>query len=181
MVKPPLNKVYCVRKDLTDMTNITDLGTDSILDVDGLNVHGPRDGFVVRNGTYSLVIYVHPDEPYLPSSVDWFFQNGALVYRRGNESNPNPIQKNNSKLPQGGSNDDAYWLDLPCDSSSQDIVKKESLQDASTYFHVKPIFDGILIDIIIWVFYPFNGGARAKLEFINLSLGKLVEHMNMSP
>lgn len=200
-VKPPLDKVHCVRKDFTDTTNITDSGTGSVLYLDGLNVRNSMDGFVVRNGSvaslkgnlsnsmpnlnqiralieaYSPVIYFHPDEPYLPSSVDWFFQNGALIYRRGNESNPNPVQKNGSNLPQGGSNDDAYWLDLPRDGSSQDRVKKGSLQDASAYFHVKPISGGVFTDIAIWVFYPFNGGARAKVEFINLSLGKLGEHV----
>ncbi|KAI3495622.1 hypothetical protein L1887_37967 [Cichorium endivia] len=200
-VKPPLDKVHCVRKDLTDTTNITDPVTDGVLYLDGLNVRNSMDGFVVRNGSvaslkgnlsnsmpnlnqiraliqaYSPVIYFHPDEPYLPSSVDWFFQNGALIYRRGNESNPNPVQKNGLNLPQGGSNDDVYWLDLPRDGSSQDRVKKGSLQDASAYFHVKPISGGVFTDIAIWVFYPFNGGARAKLEFINLSLGKLGEHV----
>lgn len=200
-VKPPLDKVHCVRKDFTDTTNITDSGTGSVLYLDGLNVRNSMDGFVVRNGSvaslkgnlsnsmpnlnqiralieaYSPVIYFHPDEPYLPSSVDWFFQNGALIYQRGNESNPNPVQKNGSNLPQGGSNDDAYWLDLPRDGSSQDRVKKGSLQDASAYFHVKPISGGVFTDIAIWVFYPFNGGARAKVEFINLSLGKLGEHV----
>ncbi|KAI3737821.1 hypothetical protein L2E82_27834 [Cichorium intybus] len=73
-----------------------------------------------------------------------------------NESNPNLVQKNDSNLPQGGLNDDAYWLDLPHDGSSHDIVKKGSLQDASSYLHVKPISSGVFTDIAIWVFYLFN-------------------------
>lgn len=32
-------------------------------------------------------------------------------------------------------------------------------------------------DIAIWVFYPFNGAAKAKLEIINVSLGKIGEHI----
>ncbi|XP_023742450.1 hypothetical protein At1g04090 [Lactuca sativa] len=200
-VKPPVDKVQCVRTDLTDTTNTTDLVNDNVLYLDGLSVRGSMNGFVVRNGSvaslkgnlsnsmpnvnqikalieaYSPVIYLHPDEPYLPSSVDWFFQNGALLYQRGVESKPNPVQKNGSNLPQGGSNDEAYWLDLPRDGSSQDRVKKGSLQDASAYFHVKPISGGLFTDIAIWVFYPFNGGGRAKVEFVNLSLGKFGEHV----
>ncbi|CAH1448800.1 unnamed protein product [Lactuca virosa] len=200
-VKPPVDKVQCVRTDLTDTTNTTDLVNDNVLYLDGLSVRGSMNGFVVRNGSvaslkgnlsnsmpnvnqikalieaYSPVIYLHPDEPYLPSSVDWFFQNGALLYQQGVESKPNPVQKNGSNLPQGGSNDEAYWLDLPHDGSSQDRVKKGSLQDASAYFHVKPISGGLFTDIAIWVFYPFNGGARAKVEFVNLSLGKFGEHV----
>ncbi|KAI3495080.1 hypothetical protein L1887_37223 [Cichorium endivia] len=62
-------------------------------------------------------------------------------------SNTNPVQKNGLNLPQGGSNNDTYWLDLPRDGSSQDRVKKGSLQDASAYFHVIPISNGVFTDI----------------------------------
>ncbi|KAI3516942.1 hypothetical protein L1887_16111 [Cichorium endivia] len=173
-VKPPLNKFRCVRKDLTDTTNITDLGTDNVLYLDGLNVRGSMNGFLVRNGSvasfkgnlsnsmpnlnqikaqiqaYSLVIYFHPDK--LTSFVQL----------------------------TGGSNDDAYWLDLPSDSSSQDRVKKGSLQDASAYFHVKLISGGVL-PTLPYVFSTLLTVEQGqKLEFINLSLGKLVEHVRAS-
>ncbi|KAI3743822.1 hypothetical protein L1987_56889 [Smallanthus sonchifolius] len=124
---------------------------------------------------YSPVAHFHPNEPYLPSSVDWFFQNGALLYHKVDESNPSPIDHNGSNLPQGGSNDDTYWLDLPIDGSSKQRVKKGELQDASAYFHVKPMYGGLLTDIAIWLFYPFNGASRAKVEFINISLGNIGE------
>ncbi|GJZ07677.1 vacuolar protein sorting-associated protein 62 [Tanacetum coccineum] len=127
--------------------------------------------------TYSPVVYFHPNEPYLPSSVDWFFQNGALLYHKGDESNPIPINQNGSNLPQGGSNDDTYWIDLPKDGSSKERVKKGDLQDANAYFHVKPMYGGLFTDIAIWLFYPFNGASRAKVEFINISLGKIGEHV----
>ncbi|KAI3796635.1 hypothetical protein L1987_39313 [Smallanthus sonchifolius] len=127
--------------------------------------------------TYSPVVHFNPNEPYLPSSVDWFFQNGALLYHKGDESNPSPIDYNGSNLPQGGSNDDTYWLDLPIDGSSKQRVKKGDLQDASAYFHVKPMYGGLFTDIAIWLFYPFNGASRAKVEFINISLGKIGEHV----
>ncbi|KAK9056057.1 hypothetical protein SSX86_027144 [Deinandra increscens subsp. villosa] len=201
-VKPALDRVGCVRADFTDTPNTTaSLEKLYDIDLDGLNVYGSLGGFRVRNRNvgnlksnlsdsmpnlnqiealiqaYSPVIYFHPDEPFLPSSVDWFFQNGALLYHKGNESKPDPIQRNGSNLPQGGSNDDTYWLDLPLDGSSKDRVKKGDLQNASAYFHVKPVSGGLFTDIAIWVFYPFNGGARAKVEFINMSLGKLGEHV----
>ncbi|KAD7479030.1 hypothetical protein E3N88_02166 [Mikania micrantha] len=127
--------------------------------------------------TYSPVIYFHPDEQYLPSSVDWFFQNGALLYHKGDESKPTRVDNNGLNLPQGGSNDDTYWLDLPLDGSSKDRVKKGNLQDACAYFHIKPVSEGLFTDIAIWVFYPFNGASRAKVKFLNLSLGKLGEHV----
>ncbi|KAI3790702.1 hypothetical protein L2E82_03944 [Cichorium intybus] len=77
--------------------------------------------------------------------------------------------------PQGGSNDDTYWLDFHVTVEAK--IEERILQDASAYFHVKPIFGGVFTDIVIWVFYPFNDGAWAKLEFMNLSLGKLVQHV----
>ncbi|KAF7824457.1 Vacuolar sorting-associated protein 62 [Senna tora] len=39
------------------------------------------------------------------------------------------------------------------------------------------MFGGTFTDIAMWVFYPFNGPARAKVEFINVPLGKIGEHV----
>ncbi|KAL2234258.1 uncharacterized protein LOC105168414 [Sesamum indicum] len=126
---------------------------------------------------YSPHIYFHPDEEYFPSSVAWFFENGALLYTKGDESNPVPIDPAGSNLPQGGPNDDAYWIDLPIDSAAKERVKKGDLADAYAYLHVKPMFGGTFTDVAIWLFYPFNGPARAKVEFFNISLGKIGEHV----
>ncbi|KAI3739495.1 hypothetical protein L2E82_29901 [Cichorium intybus] len=127
--------------------------------------------------TYSPRIYFHPNEEYFPSSVNWFFQNGALLYEKGKEKEPSEIEPDGSNLPQGGSNDDSYWLDLPIDSSAKEKVKKGDLEHAGVYFHIKPMFGATFTDIVLWVFYPFNGPARAKVELVNLSLGKIGEHV----
>ncbi|KAK2970887.1 hypothetical protein RJ640_029689 [Escallonia rubra] len=126
---------------------------------------------------YSPWVYFHPDEQYLPSSVGWFFQNGALLYTKGNESNPSPIELKGSNLPQSGSNDGAYWLDLPRDQHEKERVQKGDLQDAEAYLHIKPVLGGTFTDIVVWLFYPFNGAARAKIKFLTVSLGKIGEHV----
>ncbi|XP_043690613.1 uncharacterized protein LOC122641443 [Telopea speciosissima] len=126
---------------------------------------------------YSPWIYFHPDEPYLPSSVSWFFNNGALLYKKGEESKPALIDSNGSNLPQGGSNDGTYWLDLPVDGGAKEKVMKGDLQSSQVYLHVKPMFGATFTDIAIWVFYPFNGAAKAKVGLINISLGKIGEHV----
>lgn len=126
---------------------------------------------------YSPWIYFHPDEAYLPSSVNWLFSNGALLYTKGEESKPVSIQPTGSNLPQGGSNDDNYWIDLPIDEASKERVKKGDLQNSKVYLHVKPMFGATYTDVQIWVFYPFNGPVKAKVEFINISLGKIGEHV----
>ncbi|KAJ4789834.1 vacuolar sorting-associated protein (DUF946) [Rhynchospora pubera] len=125
---------------------------------------------------FSPWIYLHPNEPYLPSSVNWFFKNGALLYQKDNQMSI-PIQMDGSNLPQGGSNDGSYWIDLPTNNSQMEMVKKGDITSTEVYLHVKPMLGATCTDIAIWVFYPFNGPARAKVEFINISLGKIGEHV----
>ncbi|AES66087.2 DUF946 family protein [Medicago truncatula] len=127
--------------------------------------------------SYSPFLYLHPDEEYLPSSVNWFFSNGALLYKKGEESNPVPIEQNGTNLPQDPNNDGAYWLDLPVDDANKERVKQGNLQSAESYVHVKPMYGGTFTDIAMWVFYPFNGPAKAKIKFINVKLGKVGEHV----
>ncbi|XAR63374.1 hypothetical protein NMG60_11023286 [Bertholletia excelsa] len=126
---------------------------------------------------YSPWIYFHPDEQFLPSSVGWFFRNGAQLYQKGEETKPVFIEVTGSNLPQGGSDDGTYWLDLPANQSAKEQVKKGSLQDAGVYLHVKPMLGGTFTDMAVWVFYPFNGAAKAKVEFVDVSLGKIGEHI----
>lgn len=127
--------------------------------------------------TYSPLIYFHPKEDFLPSSVDWFFSNGALLYQKGNESNPVPIQPNGSNLPQGGSDDDSFWLDYPVDEKAKEKVKRGDLGNTKVYLHMKPMFGGTFTDIVVWIFCPFNGNARLKFLFMSLSLGDIGEHI----
>ncbi|KAL0464353.1 UNVERIFIED_CONTAM: hypothetical protein Slati_0322900 [Sesamum latifolium] len=49
---------------------------------------------------YSPHIYFHPDEEYFPSSVAWFFENGALLYTKGDESNPVPSTRRARIFPK---------------------------------------------------------------------------------
>ncbi|XP_051137332.1 hypothetical protein At1g04090-like [Andrographis paniculata] len=128
--------------------------------------------------TYSPQMYLHPDETFLPSSVNWFFTNGALLYKKGKEFNRSGIDPNGANLPQGGDNDGLYWIDLPQDKDVQDNLKKGNLQSAETYLHVKPVLGRTFTDIQSWMFYPFNGHATAKLQLIKrFPLGKIGQHV----
>ncbi|OIV92536.1 hypothetical protein TanjilG_02299 [Lupinus angustifolius] len=126
---------------------------------------------------YSPVMYLHPDDEYLTSSVNWYFSNGVLLYKKGEESKPVPIAPNGTNLPQGGTNDGAYWMDLPADPAKKERVKKGDLLSSKSYIHVKPMLGGTFTDIVIWVFYPFNGNARAKLGNLTIPLGLIGEHV----
>ncbi|WOG89993.1 hypothetical protein DCAR_0209234 [Daucus carota subsp. sativus] len=119
---------------------------------------------------YAPVVYFHPDEKYFPSSVSWFFQNGALLYTKGQESNPVLIAQDGSNLPQNGSNDGNYWIDLPTDKNASDSLKKGNLQSAESYIHIKPALGGTFTDIAVWIFYPFN--------VFTISLNEVGEHVS---
>lgn len=221
--KPSLEKIRCVRSDLTDQceidTWIWGRGKDGI--ANGFKIFFARPGnrgtqamgvcvgtFVAQNNSdiplslaclknarsnlssmpnprqieaivqaYSPYIYFHPDETYLPSSVTWFFDNGALLYKKGEESKPSSIDSMGSNLPQGGSKDGTYWLDLPVDDKAEDRVKKGDLQNSRVYLHIKPMLGATYTDVALWIFYPFNGPARAKVDFINIPLGKIGQHV----
>uniref|UniRef100_A0A7N0T685 Vacuolar protein sorting-associated protein 62 n=1 Tax=Kalanchoe fedtschenkoi TaxID=63787 RepID=A0A7N0T685_KALFE len=107
--------------------------------------------------SYGPLVYLHPDEQFFPSSVEWFFNGGALLYQRGNEGNPVKIDSAGSNLPQ--------------------VVKRGDLSTSKAYVHVKPVQGGTATDLAIWLFYPFNGPVKAKVLFFNIHLGKIGSHV----
>ncbi|XP_010506336.1 PREDICTED: uncharacterized protein LOC104782963 [Camelina sativa] len=212
--KPPLEKIRCVRSDLTDQSE----SDAQIWETNGFRVSSSKP---VNRGTqasgvcvgtffasstnptlpclknnkfdfscmprkpqvdslfqaYAPWIYFHEDEKYLPASVNWFFSNGALLYKKGDESNPVPVEPNGSNLPQGESNDGLYWLDLPVAPDARKRVQGGDLQSMEVYLHIKSVFGGTFTDVAVWMFYPFNGPSRAKLKAITIPLGRIGEHI----
>ncbi|KAF7817803.1 vacuolar protein sorting-associated protein 62 [Senna tora] len=127
---------------------------------------------------YGPTVYFHPDEVYLPSSVRWFFKNGALLYAEGSEKKGKPIDYRGSNLPSGGTNDGAFWIDLPSnDDNARNDLKKGNIESAELYVHVKPALGGTFSDIAMWVFCPFNGPATIKVGIMNIALNKIGEHV----
>ncbi|XP_057467181.1 hypothetical protein At1g04090-like [Actinidia eriantha] len=223
--KPSLEKVRCVRSDLTDesVTNNWIWGPESESSSSGFNVYSFQPSnrgtkqpgvsvgtFIAQNNAsststlslaclknsqmnlsympnlpqiealfqaYSPWIYLHPKEIYLPSSVNWYFNNGALLYMKGDESTPVSIEPNGSNLPQGGSNDGSYWMGLPIDDNAKERLLKGDLESFEANLHVKPVLGATFTDIAVWVFYPFNGPATAKVELVDIPLGKIGEHV----
>ncbi|KAJ9547912.1 hypothetical protein OSB04_020455 [Centaurea solstitialis] len=124
---------------------------------------------------YGPTFYFHPDEIYLPSSVPWFFENGALLYRKG-EPEGERIDPSGSNLPTGGRNDGEYWIDLPKDGTEK-TLKRGNLESAKLYVHVKPALGGSFTDIVIWVFCPFNGPGCLKIGLMNYQLSRVGQHV----
>ncbi|KAM0041580.1 putative vacuolar protein sorting-associated protein [Helianthus debilis subsp. tardiflorus] len=127
---------------------------------------------------YGPTVYFHPDEVYLPSSVPWFFENGALLFRKG-KSDGRRIDSGGSILPQGGKNDGEFWMDLPEDDNDDTLVKHGNLDSAELYVHVKPALGGTFTDIVMWIFCPFNGSITFTVELLNLNIemDKVGEHV----
>lgn len=124
---------------------------------------------------YGPTVFFHPDEIYLPSSVSWFFKNGALLFKKG-DSVGESIDVDGSNLPSGGRNDGEYWIDLPS-GDRKNIVKLGNLASAKLYAHVKPALGGTFTDIAIWIFCPFNGPATLKVGIMNIALSKIGQHV----
>ncbi|KAI5440825.1 hypothetical protein KIW84_010332 [Lathyrus oleraceus] len=175
--KPSLDRIQCVRSDLTDQCEINSWiwGKDKKIDEKGFNVHCVRPSnrgtqapsvlvgtFLAHVGEvtnsplpisclknsnfmsfssmpnlpqvkalaqgYSPIMYLHPNEKFQPCSIKWYFTNGALLYKKEEEANPIEIDPLGSNLPQGGSNDGSYWIDLPKDKANRERVKKGTLK-----------------------------------------------------
>ncbi|KAF6141046.1 hypothetical protein GIB67_006491 [Kingdonia uniflora] len=124
---------------------------------------------------YGPTVSFHPDECYLPSSVPWFFKNGAMLFKRG-EIEGEPIDFKGFNLPEGGKNDGEYWLDLPNDASRNTIMCG-NMESTELYVHVKPALGGTFTDIAMWVFCPFNGPATLKVGMVNIPLSKIGQHV----
>ncbi|GKV07067.1 hypothetical protein SLEP1_g18875 [Rubroshorea leprosula] len=125
---------------------------------------------------YGPTVFFHPDDVYMPSSVQWFFKNGALLYKYGKVKGE-PINYQGANLPFGGKNDGAFWIDLPEDDDARNNVKKGNLESAELYVHVKPALGGTFTDIAMWVFCPFNGPATLKIGLMSIQMSKIGQHV----
>ncbi|XP_022758537.1 uncharacterized protein LOC111305347 isoform X2 [Durio zibethinus] len=124
---------------------------------------------------YGPTVFFHPDEIYLPSSVSWFFKNGALLFKKGDLVGE-PIDIDGSNLPSGGRNDGEFWTDLPT-GDRRNSVKLGNIGSAKLYVHVKPALGGTFNDIAMWIFCPFNGPATLKVGYMNIALSKIGQHV----
>ncbi|OAY42018.1 uncharacterized protein LOC110623362 [Manihot esculenta] len=125
---------------------------------------------------FGPTVFFHPDEDCLPSSVQWFFKNGALLYQEGKDEGQH-IDYRGSNLPCEGQNDREYWIDLPNDDDARNNIKRGDLESAELYVHVKPALGGTFTDIAFWVFCPFNGPATLKIGLMSIPMTKIGQHV----
>ena len=103
------------------------------------------------------VVYLHPDEVYKPSSVEFFLRHVQFVNRDGTTSGP-PMTAAN--LPLGPELPDTH-LSIP---PQNDWIKTGDLAGAKAYVHVLALPDGRGFDLQYFFFYPYNGNASLGIK-----------------
>ncbi len=119
---------------------------------------------------YGPVVFMHPDEKYHMTSVDWFLPRAWLV----NSETGEKVQATMDNLPQGRKNKGKYHLELKDDGS-----RAGDLSLAKAYVHAKA--QEKQTDLQFWFFYAYNGPGTAKIK--SLVAGKSVHSgkANLAP
>lgn len=109
------------------------------------------------------VWYIHDDEEYLPSSIDWYLDRATLVAKTGTRtvladggSKPEDKLVQNNVWPFTGDSAD-YWLEVPESAWSGDMAS------ARSYVSIRRVAPGFL-DISHWFWYPGNGCGAARVR-----------------
>lgn len=144
------------RELTSDAPNLRDFNDEtSSLIVDRLTNRAPTlaelDRIIKRVGPR---IYIHPDDAYRPSSVDWFLARATL---RGKDGSTRRADAGD--LPSGGGDDGLYWLEA--DKSA----RGGNLDGAVAYVNAK--LQNHWLDIQFWIFYPYNGAGSARVTIVD--------------
>ncbi|XP_058739167.1 hypothetical protein At1g04090-like [Vicia villosa] len=126
---------------------------------------------------YGPTVFFHPEEVYLPFSVDWLFNNGSILYRKG-LSKGEVIDEGGSNFPGRGTNDREFWIELPYDDIRREFIKHGDLESAKLYVHEKPIIGGTFNDIVMWIFCLFNGSSILEFGIKNMAFSKVGSHLD---
>ncbi len=129
------------------------------------------------------IVYLHPSEVYLPSSVDWFLERATLV--ASNSSATTHIRVTPATLSQTAleiaTNQGAtkFWLELP------EAQRHGDLQTAKSYVHAVRLKDIGTTDLQFWLFRPYNGPGTVKADASIAPIGGVcsgdAEGGNVSP
>ncbi len=118
---------------------------------------------------YAPILHLHPDEAYLPTSVEYFAQN-ASVLEKATGTTKTPADLN--ALPQGEANKDKFQLIL-----NNTNARSGDFNQAKSYVHAK-LVDELYTDIQFWFFYAYNGHGTFRLK--TLAFGQTLWASNTS-
>ncbi|EPE33780.1 hypothetical protein GLAREA_06793 [Glarea lozoyensis ATCC 20868] len=122
---------------------------------------------------YGPVIYTHPEDQYLPCSVEWFLTHCTLVESKAPGSKTvHPLE---TQLPTGPKEGTRWYLDI------EDSVKPGNMESAKAYVNV--FWDGKLpyTDLQFWVFSAYNGHGTAKFDSLVFNKVERTGNVNLAP
>lgn len=111
---------------------------------------------------------LHAEESFCPSSVEWFLARATL--RRTDDASWTPAT---GKLPAGGRDDGAYWLEIGEEHRRGDLDSAVAYVNAKYYTY--------WIDLQFWFFYPHNGPGKGYLEFRSIVGTSDTDTINLEP
>ncbi|MEZ4449728.1 MAG: Vps62-related protein [Nannocystaceae bacterium] len=120
---------------------------------------------------FAPILYFHPNESYLMSSVEWFLAQATLYVGGVAQSTPQDGLANH--LPSDPNLDpNTVWLDAPNSARGGNLATAEAL------IRVKHLPGNAFTDLQFWFFYPYNGAGTAKAFPVDdsISLDPLGEH-----
>lgn len=107
------------------------------------------------------IVYMHPDETFMPSSFEWYLRKTRYVDANGHDQGPlTPA------LVEQDSHGENGYLTYPWN----DEIRKGDLGSAVCYAHVISRGDQAGYDIQYWFFSPFNGAGIIGLAIKTGSL-----------
>ena len=112
-------------------------------------------------------IHFHPEEPYFPSSVDWFMSVSPLVWGQGDdecqgcrlapgEVNAETLLDKVEEIRSQNPGELDFWFDLP-EPTENPLARQGNLAGAKMYVHAIRLRDLGMTDLQFWLFYPYNG------------------------
>ncbi|CAG8959330.1 hypothetical protein HYFRA_00013100 [Hymenoscyphus fraxineus] len=122
---------------------------------------------------YGPHIQIHPEEKYLPCSVEWFLAHCTLVDSKNPEHKKvHPLE---TELPNGPKEGTRFYLDI------EDSVKPGDLPTAKAYVNAfwKPELS--FTDLQFWIFSAYNGHGTAKFQSLVFDKVERFGDVDLSP
>jgi hypothetical protein len=117
---------------------------------------------------HAPILYLHPEEKFLPATPEWFLERATLHDPKGGAR---PGRDWLGDLELDG---DGYWFEIP------ESARGGDLSLATAYVHARPTAEGSFLDLQFWTFYPYNGGGAAGLPTADAALPGL-ERIDLTP
>jgi len=106
------------------------------------------------------VVYLHPDEVLMASSVDWFMERATLAWTNNNGLGQRKVTSTNltatTQEVETRDGPTKFWLELP------ESERRGDFSTAKAYVHAVRLKDMGMTDLQFWMFRAYNGPGTVK-------------------